>query len=244
MARPSRLYKYRRSDAHNGVWISQQMIHFSSPTQFNDPYDCALNVILGGTEQDQEKLLATSWLGKARNPEAFLRGFNEAIRTHLAGTGFASFGSGDLDLVMFAHYGANHTGYCLEYNANHPFFSRAFPVRYADYPVIDIKRIVERGSNYMSDCWDVLQQLVSHKAKQWQYEQEWRLKSHAGPPGPEPAHGTLRRVIVGTKASPATISEIQQLAAGINLPVYQAQLRPTDFGLDTGHLFGPVLPDP
>lgn len=77
------------------------------------------------------------------------------------------------DPVLFAHYGANHEGCCLEFSTTDPLLAQAFKVTYADTPpslgffALTLRQLAEA--------------MLGTKRTRWAYELEWRVISAAGP---------------------------------------------------------------
>jgi hypothetical protein len=76
-------------------------------------------------------------------------------------------------IVMWSHYAANHTGYCVEYNlkelSNDDIRKRClFPVIYSD-KLPDMSKQL-KDNNPLSMFLPAL-----YKSNDWKYEQEWRL---------------------------------------------------------------------
>lgn len=76
-------------------------------------------------------------------------------------------------LLMWAHYGASHTGFALEFNAHHPYFHQQ---RTEKDELRHLRRVLYRDSRPTGalidlDGWQVFLVKSSH----WSYEREWRM---------------------------------------------------------------------
>ena len=76
------------------------------------------------------------------------------------------------NILMWAHYAKQHTGFCLEFNVDNDFFTpstRAIKVEYnAIWPELNVMRL--------DSCPEgELGKKVIIKANNWEYEQEWRI---------------------------------------------------------------------
>jgi len=95
---------------------------------------------------------------------------------------------------MWSHYAADHSGYCLEFEAtdNTQFFSAAQQVKYATkFPVVDI---------FTTPTEEQLDRIFLTKFQGWSYEREWRIVDIKSGPGPrEYPRELLRSVIFGLK---------------------------------------------
>ena len=78
---------------------------------------------------------------------------------------------------MWSHYGKNHCGYCLKFEATDetPVFGAALPVIYSDqYPIVDF---------FNTPIDEQVDKIFLTKYTGWSYEQEYRVIDHQGGPG-------------------------------------------------------------
>jgi len=139
--------------------------------------------------------------------------------------------SGPRNILMWAHYGRNHEGVCLQFETvwNPRVFTRLQEVQYSqEYPVVDYVNDFER---------DVLTPLV-RKHKGWGYENEWRILHITGVGTYLPfSADSLRRVIFGCRARTEVYGAVEALlaerAARGRAPVklFRAVQHPTDYKL-------------
>jgi hypothetical protein len=97
----------------------------------------------------------------------------ELIVQHLNALGIFSLSEVPDDLLMWAHYAANHTGFVLEFDGEHTWFWAQRPeeddcgtlkkVSYADEP----------SSLYLAEL--KAHEVFYTKGKKWEYEREWRI---------------------------------------------------------------------
>jgi hypothetical protein len=87
-----------------------------------------------------------------------------------------SLAASSTGLLLWAHYSAGHTGLCLQFRgtSDASFFGRAQKVAYSTTcpevdPVLDTDRLVDA--------------LLLTKARDWAYEEEWRIIDHETGPG-------------------------------------------------------------
>ena len=109
------------------------------------------------------------------------------------------------NILMWAHYADQHTGFCLEFDTDNPLFSRTRRVIYAkDLPKQNIVEFltakVRKPPLYLIT-----------KAKDWKYEKEWRLADPASGPGPQeyPAE-SLTGVIFGCRMNEMNRKQIKE----------------------------------
>ncbi len=187
---PRHLYKYKNinpKDAQSVKNVRDIIVHsnlwYSSPWDFNDPFDLSAKVysdapanekrkrlreILktnGVKTKDLESTLNKNMRDGGNTVEDYMASHNKTYREAL---GVISLASKPRDILMWSHYAANHTGICLQFEIAHdvPVFGNAIPVQYSDeYPIIDWAR------SFPED----IQSSLLRKFKGWRYEQEYRI---------------------------------------------------------------------
>ena len=163
MPKPARIFKYEAFTARSIQNLKEQIIHFGSPQNFNDPYDCALfPSIKEITDQDIERLrlhyidlLSNEPSGKLHFETSsvsdlrllFLKTGKEvvdkAIRSFQGQSGVSCFSERNDSLLMWSHYGGHGKGFCLEFDTSCDPFQRLYKVLYKDeIPQIDIVPIL------------------------------------------------------------------------------------------------------
>ena len=75
-------------------------------------------------------------------------------------------------LLMWAHYGASHTGFVIEFNGRHNYFdARLSP----DDEVRHVRRVLYRDSRPSGTLSSMTGELFTVKSGHWSYEREWRI---------------------------------------------------------------------
>jgi hypothetical protein len=235
------LYHYQ---AFNAEYLREIIVggtlHFSKPSDFNDPWDCRpwydFNAITAPDILEQHVQWYVSISQKHRpdipieqvderanffrtNPPAlaekireFSQAMGEAINAQYRVYCLST--KSDCEL-MWAHYAQKHQGVCLEFSVANELFCSAFPVHYAvDYPRF-----------FMTDHAgpdEHIAPLLS-KSSAWAYEDEFRLISdEKGDPRDtivttagkrEIPAKSLTAVIFGCLASDSTKQSIVQMIA-------------------------------
>jgi hypothetical protein len=133
-------------------------------------------------------------------------------------------------LLMWAHYANNHKGFCIEYDVRplgpDNWTSRfLYPVIYTDL-LFDVTEHVDRGVEHPSFnnlYWNLA---GLHKAKDWAYENEWRLVFANGIlpvaqswPMPKPA-----MVYLGSHISSVDEKEILLICKSIDVPAKKMKI--------------------
>lgn len=195
------LYKYRglKKDFHLRL-LTQNEIYFSSPQDFNDPFDCGIvpNFRLLNSEEKIDQFVnrivisaknANPSLDVEKNRQVFknrlINDFDATINIYqeldkkqqIETYGIYSLSKHWDSILMWSHYAENHTGFCVGFKIEKlkeiNEFSLGHPVEYNDkFPEI----------NPLDE--DLLEnhiRKVNYKAKSWEYEGEFRLFTHIGP---------------------------------------------------------------
>ena len=141
-----------------------------------------------------------------KRPDAEMEaGLNEIFRKRSKEIGVCSFAGNARSILMWSHYGSTHAGVCLQFETvlSPRTFTLAHPVEYEkEYPQI----------NYLTDFEDQLLIPMLRKHKGWEYEGEWRILHLAGANAYLPFDAqSLRRLVIGCRASPAVYSCIDTL---------------------------------
>jgi len=218
------LYKYGSFEGDRRNYLKEILlegkIFFSNPYRFNDPFDCRPRLEIGTSSEDREQARkeifrilcerfpqATKQQNRQEADLVFSRienyynNLSNQYEDLLKDYGVYCLSASCENLLMWAHYGAGHTGYCLEFNASEgSFFSNAFEVHYQkDYPVINpFLSDPERGKK-----------AILTKSLDWAYEKEWRLTSSEHGSMDFPSRD-LAGVIFGCKTKVEDIEDVKK----------------------------------
>jgi hypothetical protein len=238
----TRLYHYQ---PFCSAWISQiifdRKIHFSSPTNFNDPWDCRpyfripSEDDLQGFERCIEWLDAavrqqTSNLDEQDHAQKILqlrndrRLFERQIRDLSKSIGKAlneiyriyCLSTKPDSTLMWSHYSRNHQGVCLEFACDNVEFGQAFEVQYSnEYPSLDFAIDAKQPIG-------LLPLLV--KSDVWSYEDEYRVIAQEKIQGPDNTDilrtrknflkfppDALKAVIMGCMISQSDATELRRI---------------------------------
>jgi hypothetical protein len=233
--RPSRLYKYgslQKPEYLREVLLDSK-IYCCSPLDFNDPFDCRPKIVVGKAQQELEeaKKVIEGILRKrtdldrnSRRVEArrIVKQIQESVglmdmyKLLLGRAGVYCLSAKNDNLLMWAHYGDSHRGYCLEFSAEPrgSFFSNAEPVQYQEqYPVVKL---------FAADKLVWGKESLLTKSTDWKYEEEWRVTSA------QPGHlnfpsENLIAVILGCRISDTNRQQILAWNAARNSSVLLRQ---------------------
>lgn len=181
----SRFYKYSSFNHHERlrVIILQHELYFPNLSQLNDPADGRPKLLplsidqlvsfahsdlirrkpdLPHDVQEREASKIRSFV-QAHGPAVVLRMMAESLYAELDDYRIYSSSKSYNNLMLWAKYAADHSGYCLEF-ANEGPFTSAFEVTYADY-TLDVTDLEQRGNPYFFFC----------KRQEWSNEEEVRI---------------------------------------------------------------------
>lgn len=186
---PDVIFKYEECSLQSIRNLKNQVIYFGAPSNFNDPYDCALDPkIRAPKDQDiadlkRALLLEDDLPAEIRQDlekieddsfrEIILARSQEVLRTHaqefLSRRGVACFSEVNDNLLMWSHYSGSYQGFCLGFRTDFDPFRKIQRVSYSEQmPEIDVALAMMK--NEFSQMLD----LFLTKSKHWGYEREWR----------------------------------------------------------------------
>lgn len=192
--RPAFVYKYQPVSLPTLSNLQSQIIYFCAPSNFNDPYDCAIAARIARLTDEEIQELRKLFLADAnpamedelrRLEDNRLRGFVEqrteqvveALRRERRNTiGIACFTEKKDNLLMWSHYANRGRGICLEFDTTFDPFTLMRRVNYVEhYPALNALRLLNRADR------ESHVDLFCTKSSDWSYEHEWRsIHSEAG----------------------------------------------------------------
>jgi len=236
---PEYIYRMMKINQYLFDTLNNNEIWFSAPKDFNDPFDCDININIEGTKQEeiqeyfQKYLLNTIPYDKRLTLEnkkitipVFERLINDAAKRIINRKGIACFLSNKDNILMWSHYADSHKGVCLTYSIKDDldFFSPMKSVKYAkDYPQY----------NYLKQQNDFVEYMFFTKSKDWEYEGEVRvLKSKSG--NYKFKKTALKELIFGCRTSKKDINKIAKIIEKIypETKIKIAKKKKSSFGLD------------
>lgn len=240
MTMPDHLYKYRDfgKPEHLKSAILEHKFFFDSPNNFNDPFECLPSFTFDATEAEfigyYKRIVARRFPSMPEHQQivkALEYRLTEERERQPGSPEYKQFHSDrfresvlpklpmfctsatNKNVLLWSHYAWNHTGICLQFDANSPDLVQAQCVMYRDTRP-EVNFIVEPATE------QVMENTVLVKAKDWEYEQEWRVISFGRPAGirifkPE----TLTGVIFGHKTSRAHKKMVREWLVEREAPV-------------------------
>lgn len=253
------LYHWQRfAPNHLETLLRDNVIWFSRPDAFNDPWDCkpcfASNFANDPVEVERhvEDYAEITRKHRPDIPESFIsqrqqefrdnpallaakvNEINQGIWPEIADRyRVYCLGPNPGNLLMWSHYADNHRGICLEFSTRNAVLCCATQVEYCSaFPIVRL---------YSKSEYDNLVPLLT-KADVWSYEREYRLVAQER--GNSTAHdtlmtdanfltlppNTLTSIIVGCQGS---VDEVQRVVARFapHLPVRTAVREPDRYAL-------------
>lgn len=197
---PPKLYKYYSINDYLYEVIKSSSCWFSRPSDFNDPFDCNLDISIGNSVGEimdnmerssmfrllKEELLQRSddvkYAGKRLLAKPFFikRIINEVHKYYInQNIGVYCLSEDPMNILMWSHYADSHKGICLEFDIKRGgfFYNNLLPVQYRKrYPKFEL-------SDYQDEenmMFTMLQQAICTKSVLWKYEKEWRVIADDG----------------------------------------------------------------
>lgn len=231
-------YKYLPMSPDSLKVISEGTIKFSSPVEFNDPFDCSPDTDIKkhleyfSKRKDLLKIagnkMGLSPAKRIQNKKIMLKNIERAASKEDYGaeiarqTGICSLSREPLNLLMWAHYAKNHTGFVVEFSipqsvecttneVNEYLLKCLLPLKVIyseDKPIIDPSDDNDTNIN---------KQFLT-KSIDWEYEQEERVIDYIRGSGVHPFdHKTiLKSVIAGLKMDDNDYSVLQSTITAMN----------------------------
>lgn len=155
------LFKYYSYDKYALSSLKNSKIWFSSPSLFNDPFDC--NVEFGPD-------LLSNMESPLWHQKAVTKAFEGVYHLMANDIGVACFSDTPSEPLMWGHYAAEHRGFCVGYEKTADnVLSRGRPVYYsASQEKVPVHEI-------LMDPMSICERLIYTKPTNWSYEREWRV---------------------------------------------------------------------
>jgi len=253
---PIALYKYKDvSDdgiKHVEDMLRNNQVWFSSPLDFNDPFDCRCVYDIHNTREEivlrkaaflnkrngssLSDALAEAEKDTPSDPHELERWQKGQIDRHsrcAANTGIFCLTLVCDNFIMWTHYAKNHTGVCFQFRVRDAqskeqvdFIANAQPIDYADRcPLI----------NFVKDRHiDFARKSLLTKATPFRHELEWRIVKYDQGAGLKPIpEGIIGAVILGCQIDTETRKRVINACSEYNgkVDIVQASLDPETYSL-------------
>lgn len=233
------IFKYRNIDSTKKI-LDNNSLWFSSPNDFNDPFDCQIVPNTNNTLDEIESFLRSNSEGRINEsqiknlaketfetPGKWKSIIEQTFDKIVNKSGVCCFTKNEKNLLMWSHYTESHKGVCLKFDIlkDTDFFVYPLPVNYRDdYP----------DYNHLGNRQTLVNDIVLSKSNDWSYEQEIRvLKIHENGLIPFKKNALIE-IIFGCKTPKREIDEIISLSVtkGYTIKFKQAKKKNREFALE------------
>jgi hypothetical protein len=237
---PLFVYKYRFLDPSDEKSVNRlrdiivrSQFWFSSPRDFNDPFDLTGAILFDGNAQQSRKRLDQILMKRglrsherkkvvnevmSRTPSSLAANIQALLEEFMSSVGVCSFAGDPCSIQMWSHYASNHQGICVQFEtARDPrTFFTLLPVDYSDeYPLISWLDTTESDDRAIA--------MVRTKHTGWAYEGEARLIAIKSANQFRPFRPfALRSVIFGCRIAKnveACVKDLLTERRGLGLPM-------------------------
>ena len=161
------LYKYRPCNEYTKAIFTSGCLHYSHPSDFNDPYDCLL--CHDGAEQ-----YVYSTLGMDKRPYLSILKINELLpilQHEIDDILICCFSKDGLQMQMWSHYADYHQGLCLGFDQDLLLSRLHCEMHPVNYKPEQVKFDVTDSNNLTKETI----QFLYTKHYSWAYEKEVRF---------------------------------------------------------------------
>lgn len=177
---PRILYKYCSRERALQI-IGNHSIMFSSFTAFNDPFDCAVTIDGHNTPEEWHTYLSMqdmmpgyrniTEINILKDLEKAADSLKDSYWDAVKDMGIFCMSEEADNILLWSHYGEFHKGVCLRFDILGDLDTFHFPKKVIydnNYPQKNYIREYIRNSPDLTDA-------LWHKAKDWEYEKEYRV---------------------------------------------------------------------
>ena len=217
------LYKYCAYNPNSLAILINKMIWAAKPEALNDPFDCKIKFtppeINSGVFSKYLKQKGRSTGNRQNDYEIFLKGLQTFEDKDINKLGVFSMSQINDNILMWSHYANQHKGFCIGFVRNNDNLlgdiEKTQPVEYdCNYPEVD--PLDENGNHGLS----IFTKMLFTKAKNWEYEKEWRLVYAEGDKE-EPLPAAISSIIFGLRMPEEHRVTIRNILAGQSNIRYQ-----------------------
>ncbi len=250
---PKILYKYRAFNSYALEMLAKNQIYFASPLDFNDPFDClAHEGVVEDFRRDIEDIIATNATQQELSSEqitAHLKKINENIEIIQARTqtdadfqssldyikndmGIVSLSSCNNSILMWAHYGDFHKGFCIGFKNN--LGMPVGVVHKVSYSTSINRNLLSQfflNSGSEDQFLEEIQNVgILTKYHDWEYEKEWRIIGVKGVGTYDDS--CIGEIIFGLKMPQENRNILVSTLNGKKINYFEAVKSKSDFAID------------
>lgn len=224
-----RVFKYRGGEFERDIeTISEN--YFWAPTRknLNDPCEGLFDAQGVNAQLD---LIFKTFAGKANSSTNELGNLKSALKDVFSlvdKSGIYSLSQTPLDELLWAHYGYNHTGFCVEYDLD-----KLIEYEKNDYVYLDIKYKNSPQTISVSDIDTgsqnkILIKMFGIKSKAWNYEKETRvITSSSGKHSYD--YRAVKAIYCGLRMSDIDKNKLMDKLKGRGIQYHQIILKPKSY---------------
>jgi len=218
------LYKYCAYNTNSLAILINKKIWATKPESLNDPFDCRIKF----TPPEIESDAFSKYLKRTGRPtgnrqsdyKTFLAGLQE-FEKDIKKFGVFSMSEINDNILMWSHYANQHKGFCIGFVCKNDNLlgdiRKTQPVKY-DCSIPEVDPLDENG-NYDHS---IFTKMLFTKAKNWEYEKEWRLVYDEGDKE-EPLPADISTLIFGLRMLEEHKATIRNILVGqLNIEYKQA----------------------
>ncbi len=137
--------------------------------------------------------------------------------------------------LMWSHYGDQHRGICIGFSLRNDESSLVYQMKYDGSRLVNASRVSAMLKGDHAAQQEVDQAVLANKARDWQYEKEWRV---IGERGLQDSGLELEEIVFGMRCKSSVIHSVVKALEGRGRPVkfYQIRQKLGDFSLEKHHL--------
>lgn len=208
------LYKYCTYNTNSLSVLINKKIWASKPESLNDPFDCKIKFMPEINHEAFIKYLkrtGTSTGDLQKDKKIFLEFLKNEPEKIISKFGVFSMSQINDNILMWSHYSNQHRGFCIGFVRNNDNIlgdiNKTKPVEYdCNYPKI---YPLDDTGNYDPSCFT---KMLFTKAKDWEYEKEWRLVYDEGDKE-LPLSADISSIIFGLKMAEGHKATIRKILA-------------------------------
>ena len=231
---PEKIYKYLPINEYTFTNLLNNQIWFSSPLDFNDPFDCKMFKLIKSREKKlvkffKKKNYSDFYINNEvkeyrDNLNKYYQDADEKTKEIIAKDyPISCFSKTKENILMWSHYSNNHKGLCLTFSSfvlnnsfkynngkNKTLLSQLFNVKYKKkYAELDFF-----NNNKIRDC---IKNMFKYKSTYWKYEEEVRIISDRYG-AVEFKKEALTEIVFGCKSDKQVRKDIIKLIKKCNYP--------------------------
>ena len=176
------LYKYIDFGSGIDKILIGKTLKFSDPVKFNDPFDCADELIcltkieefihgyISRKHANKNRVEKRKLLNKLlRNKAKVMSIFNDMINEQKENVRVSCFSKTESEILMWSHYANKHGGLCIG-------FEKVGFKELTDVTLVEINYLEEfKPYDFQIDATEAIKGWLTTKSNKWKYEMEVRL---------------------------------------------------------------------